>query len=119
MIVQTIKELLNAEIICGSDKIDKNVNMGCGCDLMSHVLAHIHHDDALLLTGLTTPQVIHTTHAVDIEVICFVRGKRPEESTIQLAHNRNMVLLCTDLPLYESCGRLYKGGLIGCSEYAG
>jgi hypothetical protein len=86
---------------------------------MSHVLAHINHQKTLLMTGLTTPQVIYTADAVDIKVICFVRGKKPSDETVKLAGERGMVLLCANLPMYESCGRLYKEGLLGCSEYAG
>ena len=117
MNIHTINKILNGEVICGEKFMDLDVKMGCGCDLMSHVLAHIKHDSTLLLTGLTTPQVIYTADAVDVKVIGFVRGKRPEEETIELARERNMVLLVIDLPLFESCGKLYKEGLIGCSEY--
>ena len=117
MNIHRIIELLEAEVLCGEEYMDRNVKMGCGCDLMSHVLSHIKEDNTLLLTGLTTPPVIYTSDAVDIKVICFVRGKRPEETTINLAKERRMVLLFTNLPLFESCGKLYKEGLIGCSEY--
>ena len=117
MKIKEIKEILNCEIICGEELLHKDVKMGCGCDLMSHVLAHVEHDSTLLLTGLTTPQVIYTTDAVDVNVVCFVRGKKPDEEIVDLARKRKMVLLVTDLPLFESCGRLYKEGMIGCSEY--
>jgi hypothetical protein len=117
MKIPKIKELLNAKVLCGEELKDKDVKMGCGCDLMSHVLAHIKHDSTLLLTGLTTPQVIYTADAVDITAICFVRGKHPDQETIDLASKRGMVLLFTNLPLFESCGKLYREGLIGCSEY--
>ncbi|UCH10590.1 MAG: hypothetical protein JSU61_01465 [Fidelibacterota bacterium] len=119
MNIQKIRDILDAEVICGERYMDRNVKMACGSDLMSHVLAHIKEGDVLLLTGLTTPQVIYTSDAVDIKVISFVRGKQPEQATIDLADERKMVLLCTTLPMFESCGRLYKEGLIGCSEYDG
>jgi hypothetical protein len=117
MKTREIKEILGAEVICGEEFLDKDLKMGCGCDLMSHVLAHIKHDSTLLLTGLTTPQVVYTADAVDVTAICFVRGKRPDDQTAKLASERGMVLLHTNLPLFESCGKLYKEGLIGCSEY--
>lgn len=117
MNVSRVKELLGATVIWGEEFMDREVMMGCGCDLMSHVLAYIKEDNTLLLTGLTTPQVIYTSDAVDIKVICFVREKQPDETTIEAASKRKIVLLHTDLPMFESCGKLYKEGLIGCSEY--
>lgn len=117
MKISKVKEILGGEVICGEAFLNRKVEMGCGCDLMSHVLAHVHHENTLLLTGLTNPQVIYAAEAVDIKAICFVRGKHPDNDTVELARKRKMVLLAADLPLYESCGKLYKEGLIGCSEY--
>ncbi len=117
MQIKEIQEILNAEVLCGEEFMDTEVQIGCGSDLMSHVLAFVKPDDALLLTGLTTSQVIYIGDAVNIKAICFVRGKRPEDETVELARKRNMVLLTVDLPMFESCGRLYKKGLVGGSEY--
>ena len=119
MNIHKIKEILNGEVICGEEFINREVKMACGCDLMSDVLSFIKSDDTLLLTGLTNPQVIYTTDAVDIKAICFVRGKRPGDDVVKLAIEHGMTLLCTELPMFESCGRLYKEGLKGCSEYEG
>lgn len=116
MKLERIKEILAAEIVIGETFIGREVRTACGCDLMSHVLAHVNRDNTLLLTGLTTPQVIYTADAVDVKAICFVRGKRPEAETVRLAQERGMVLLQTELPLFESCGKLYQAGLRGCSE---
>jgi predicted transcriptional regulator len=110
-------EIIKAEVICGEENLDMEVKMACGCDLMSHVLAFIKHEKTLLLTGLTTPQAIYIADAVNVKAICFVRGKRPMDETVQLARERDIVLLLVSIPLYEACGKLYKEGLIGCSEY--
>ena len=117
MQIQEVKNILNADMLCGEAGLDMDVKMGCACDLMSHVLSFITSDQVLLLTGLTTPQVIYSSDAVNIKAICFISGKRPEEDTIELALERNMVLLGTEWPTYEACGKLYQHGLIGCVEY--
>ena len=116
MTLEEVKEILKAEVIIGSDNLEMEVKMGCGCDLMSDVLAFI-KSDSLLLTGLTSIQVIRTAEVADIAAICFVRGKKPDEETIRLAESKGLPLLVTQLPMFESCGQLYKKGLIGCSEY--
>ena len=117
MQMKEVKEILKGEVICGEEFLDMEVKMGCGSDLMSHVLSFITCDDVLLLTGLTTPQVVYISDAVNIKAICFVSGKRPENETIELARERKMVLLGVDWPTFESCGKLYQAGLRGCSEY--
>jgi len=72
--------------------------------------------NSLLLTGLTNPQVIRTAEMADIKAICFIRGKKPDKETVELAKSKNIPLLLTDLPMFEACGKLYKEGLAGCSE---
>jgi len=118
MTLEEVKEILKAEVITGSNNLQREVKMGCGCDLMSDVLAFI-KSESLLLTGLTNTQVVRTAEMADITAICFVRGKKPDEETIRLAKSKGLPLLVTQLPMYESCGQLYKKGLIGCSEYEG
>jgi predicted transcriptional regulator len=85
---------------------------------MSDVLAFT-KAGSLLLTGLTNPQVVRTAEMADIVAICFTRGKKPDEGTIRLAKSKGLPLLTTRLPMFESCGRLYKSGVVGCSEYEG
>jgi predicted transcriptional regulator len=83
---------------------------------MSDVLAFA-KPGSLLLTGLTNPQVVRTAEMADLRAICFVRGKKPEKETIEMAESKDIPLLVTPLPMFESCGRLYREGLPGCSEY--
>lgn len=89
--------------------------MACGSDLMSDVLSYI-KPGSLLLTGLVTNQVIYTAEMADVKIVCFVRGKTPSEEIINLAKQKGITLLKTKLPMFESCGRLYKAGIEGCSE---
>lgn len=114
MKLEQIIEILQAEVILNKDDEDINVEMACGSDLMSDVLSFA-KAGALLLTGLTTVQVVYTAEMADIKIVCFVRGKKPQEEAVRLAESKNIVLLKTNLPMFESCGRLYKNGLKGCS----
>ena len=118
MTLDDARKMLEAEVIVGADLHKIDVLMGCGADLMSDVLAFA-KTGALLLTGLTNIQVIRTVEMANIVGICFVRGKKPPEETVSLAVQNDLPLLATDLPMFESCGRLYHGGLKGCSETAG
>ena len=112
MTLNKIREILEAEEISGIGSAGKKINTVCGCDLMSDVLT-LNKPNGLLLTGLTNPQVIRTVEMADIEAVCFVRGKKPQTETIELAKGKNIPLLMTRLSMFESCGRLYTEGIRG------
>lgn len=113
--MREIKEILKAKVLVGEELLDREIYYACGSDLLSDVLAFA-KEHALLLTGLTNAQVIRTAEMIDLLGIVFVRGKKPETATVELASLKKIPLLSTHLPMYESCGRLYLKGLRGCSE---
>jgi predicted transcriptional regulator len=112
MKVYEIKEILDAEVICGEDFLDRDVYTACGSDMMSDVLAYV-KEQAVLLSGLVNPQVVRTAEMMDMQCIVFVRGKQPDESIIDLARDRDIVLMTTKHPMFASCGMLYEKGLRG------
>ena len=112
MKIKDIKNLLEAEVLCCEENLDKHVYSACGCDLMSDVLAYV-KDQAVLLTGLVNPQVVRTAEMMDMVCIVFVRSKVPTESMISLAEENGIVVLSTDKRLYDACGLLYSNGLVG------
>ena len=114
MKISEIKSILNAELICGADLIDNEVYTACGSDMMSDVLAYV-KEQAVLLSGLVNPQVVRTAEMMDMKCIVFVRGKRPDMSMIELAEERDIVLVCTKMEMFSSCGKLYERGLRGAS----
>ena len=114
MKISEIKNILNAELICGGDLIENEVFTACGSDMMSDVLAFV-KEQAVLLSGLVNPQVVRTAEMMDMKCIVFVRGKRPDIDMIDLAEQRDIVLLGTELEMFTACGLLYKNGLRGGS----
>lgn len=96
--------------------LDISVQMGCGADLMSDVLAFT-HADTLLLTGLTNPQVVRTADMAGIRAIVFVRGKLPPPETVTLARAKNIPLLASKYTLFETAGRLFEAGLPSCGVF--
>ncbi len=115
MKISEIRELLGATVLCGEDHLDREVNSGFGCDLMSDVLAYA-TDQAMLLTGLVNPQVIRTALMMDMVCIVFVRSKTPNEEMLSLARENGIVMLSTEKTLYNTCGLLYSNGLVGTKE---
>ena len=112
MKISTIKELLNAEVLCCEESLNKHVYSACGSDMMSDVLAYV-KDQAVLLTGLVNPQVVRTAEMMDMNCIVFVRSKKPTPEMLELAKECGLVVLACNKRLYEACGILYKNGLVG------
>ncbi|UCE19191.1 MAG: hypothetical protein JSV84_02265 [Gemmatimonadota bacterium] len=115
MILQEIMTILSAEVLACKNSLDIEVNAVKASDLMSDVLT-MSDSGVLLLTGLTNVQAVRTAEIAELSAIVFVRGKRPEQDTIELAEQKNIPLLATQLPLYESCGLLFQKGLMGTSQ---
>lgn len=112
MVLSNIVELINGEVHTCADKTDIIVKSACGADLMSDVMA-FSKENAMLLTGLINPQVIRTAEMMDIQVVVFVRGKKPSGEMCKLAEEKGIVLLSTNLSMFSSCGVLYKAGIVG------
>src|SRR5574344_1705333 len=116
MKINTIIELLNAEVLACPDKVGSEVFSACGSDMMSDVLAYV-KEQAVLLTGLVNPQVVRTAEMMDMKCIVFVRGKSPDMGMIDLAQEMNIPLLKTKCEMFTSCGILYEHGLRGGSKW--
>ena len=118
MKIERIKELLEAEVLCGEDYLDGEVNSACGCDMMSDVLAFV-KEQAVLITGLCNPQVVRTAQMMDMGCIVFVRGKTPPAEVVALAEKADIVVLASKERMYVACGILYENGLSGGSVLHG
>lgn len=112
MKIAEIKEILDAKVLYGDDKLDAVVNAGGAADLMEDVLATA-AKDGVLLTGVTTDHVIRTAKIVGVGAIVIVRGKQPAESFIELAKTYEIPLLLSEYSLFVACGRLYMNGIRG------
>jgi len=109
MTIKNVIDLLDARVLSESIDLDKQIISICGSDMMSDVLAFI-KKDALLLTGLTNPQVIRTAEMMDIVCIAFIRGKTPSPEMLELAEECGIYVIQSDLRMFEACGILYKEG---------
>jgi predicted transcriptional regulator len=90
--------------------MDVKIRGVCGADLMSDVLASS-RPKAVLLTGLTNPQVVRTAQIAEFRAIIFVRGKQPQSETIDIATQEKIPLITSPFGMFELCGRLHKAGL--------
>jgi len=112
MLLSDIKKILNATVLWGEEHLDREGMSACGSDFMSGVLAFV-KNQALLLTGLVNPQVVRTADMVEMKCIVFVRGKVPGQDILNLAEERDIVVMTCPKRMYEACGLLYYNGLRG------
>ena len=113
-----VQQLLGASQIWGQHCLDREVATACGADLMSDVLAFT-KDGALLLTGLTNPQVIRTADVGGLSAIIFVRGKVPSPEAIDMARVLDIPLFSTPQTLFEACGILFTKVMKPCPPLEG
>jgi len=107
-----IRELLDAEILCGEDLMETEVLSACATDFMSDALAYV-KDQGVMLTGMVNPQVIRTAEMLDMCCIVFVRGKQPTQEILDLAAARDIVVMRSSHRMFIACGLLYTNGLAG------
>ena len=94
MTVADIKRILNAQVHCGDDLMDKEVKTACGSDMMSDVLAYV-KDQSVLLTGLVNCQVIRTAEMMDMDA-----------PGLQKAREQGINVLRTPLPVFEAASQV-------------
>lgn len=113
MKISEIISTLSAKVYAGEGLPDAEICSACASDMMSDVLAFFKDPSSLLISGLNNPQVIRTADMLDIKCVALVRGKVPSPVMIEIAEERGITLIGSDLKLYEASGMLYAKGLKG------
>ena len=112
MRLEMLRDLLRCEVLTGADGLDTEIDTAVASDAMSVVLASP-RPRALMITGLTNIQSVRTAQVAYLPAIMYVRGSRPNQTTVKLAHDNKTVLLTTQLGMFECCGILYSHGIRG------
>jgi predicted transcriptional regulator len=112
MKLSEIVDKLDATLLTGADKLDKDISRCGASDLMSDILAAL-SEDSILLTGLTTVQVIRTATVAGVGAVIFVRGKKAPPEVIAMAEAQGLPLISSPYSMFVSCGRLHAANLTG------
>jgi len=103
--IKMIKDALEASVIEGEDRLDAVVDHVYASDLMSDVLA-FGRSNSILLTGLATQQAVISAHMAEFKGVVFIRGKKPKDGSQDFARENHLVLLSTELDMYDACIRI-------------
>ncbi len=107
-----IASLLGARFVTGEEHRGREVTRAFAADLLSDVLAMVQEEGVLLITGMTTPQVVRVAEVMNMGAVLFVRGKLPSPATVEYAVGAAIPLLACEGDMYETCGVLYRVGLL-------
>ncbi len=109
MTLREIIKILNASVYLGEERLDEEVETAFASDLMSDVLTL--KETPMLVTGLCNVQTIRTCDMATLDIVVFVRNKKPTEDMVELAEENGMVLLATAYSMFKTCGLLYEAGV--------
>ena len=112
MKLSEIIEALNGKLLTGDGFLEKDISTCGASDLMSDILAGL-SEGCILLTGLTTVQVIRTALVADVGAVVFVRDKTPPVEVVELAEENQLPLISSPYSMFVSCGRLHACELTG------
>ncbi len=112
MTLAEIRDILECQVLAGTDDLLREVETVVASDGMSEILAFA-SPGALMVTGLTNVQSVRTADIANACAIVYVRGKRPAEKAINLARQSKIPVLATALGMFDVCGILRERGLRG------
>ena len=94
MKLSEIRDVLRCEVLTGEDDLSMEVQTVVASDGMSEILAFA-HPGALMITGLTNVQSVRTADIANVRAIVYIRGKRPNDRTINLARESGIPVLAS------------------------
>jgi serine/threonine-protein kinase RsbT len=103
--IRMIKDALEASLLEGEEGLDIPIEHIYASDLMSDVLA-FGRPNSILLTGLATQQAVISAHMAEFKGVVFIRGKKPKDGAEKFAKDNHLVLLSTELDMYDACIRI-------------
>jgi predicted transcriptional regulator len=112
MKLSDIIETIDGKLLTGDYYLDKDITTCGASDLMSDILAGL-SEGCVLLTGLTTVQVIRTAMVANVGAVVVVRYKTPPAEVIKLAEENQLPLISSPYSMFVSCGRLHACELTG------
>ena len=105
--VGDLVRVLEAEVVCCEDHLDRAVMAFAASDLLSDVLAFEKQDYALL-TGLTNAQIVRTADITGASCIVIVRNKKPQHAAVALAQASGIPIILAPCSMFEACAQLSR-----------
>jgi predicted transcriptional regulator len=117
--------ILEGEVLCCHDKLERPVHDVAASDLLSDVLG-FERENYALLTGLTNAQIVRTAEITNAVCVVILRNKQPQPAAVALAKRTGIPLVLSRFGMFEACCRLailleepHGAGIEGTSDTSG
>ncbi len=107
MTLISLVKTLNLTVRCCKEKLDCNVTGGYIGDLLSDVIANSDKGN-VWITRQSHQNIVAVAELKEHAGIILVRGREPEEETLEKAVKAGIPILSTALPGFEVAGRIYE-----------
>lgn len=107
MKVKEIIEKCDLNLIGGDSALDNHVSGAYMSDLLSDVMGNA-REGQLWITLQNHKNVLAVAALKDMAGIIFINGVKPDDEFISLAETKNIALLFSNLPAFETAGKLYS-----------
>lgn len=108
--VKTICEKINAKVLVGSDKLDREITGVYICDLLSWVMSHAKKGNAWI-TVMSHANVVAVASLLDLGCIIVPEKIEVDEDALKKAEEEGIPVLSTSLNAYQIAVELEKMGL--------
>jgi DRTGG domain. len=107
MNVKELSEKLQLEIISGMESLNREVTGIYCCDLLSLVMGRA-PADSIWLTVMGNMNSVAVATLADISCIVLCEGCNMDAQGLEKAREKDVAILCTTAPIYETAMRLSK-----------
>jgi len=106
MTLKEVVEKLHLSVRTAEGQLQRDIAGGYAGDLLSDVIAHSTSGD-VWVTMQVHVNIVAVAVLKEIAGIIIVQGRQPAEETIQKANEEQVPICVSDLPAYETIGKLY------------
>ncbi len=113
MTVLEVKEALGAHVLTQGTDLNRTVNEGYSCDLLSWVMAH-GREGMAWITVQTHMNVIAVASLHDMSCVIIPENIRMEDDVLAKATEEGITVLSSELTAFDISGRLFAAGIGAC-----
>jgi predicted transcriptional regulator len=108
--IKDVCEKINAKVLAGADRMDREVNGVYICDLLSWVMSHAKKDDAWI-TVMSHANVVAVASLLDLGCIIVPEDIQMDQDALKKADEEGIPILSTSMNAYDIAVELNKLGL--------